>query len=277
MSEDEIIEDLRQTCAEQTEELAKQAKVIAQLQNELKLVHEERRLALNRLFKRSSEHMNTAQEAMVFDEAEAVSLTTAPEETIEEVVVKRKKKTGKRQEDVAGLEKRDIEYPASEEQQICPCCGEKMHLVDWQVKQEVEYIPAKAVLVNHKQPVYACRDCQENGEDAPIHTILTMPELAFPKSLASPSLVSHIITQKFVMAAPLYRQEQNMIGLGIIFSRQTLANWMIRAATLLQPLYNRMHQILLEGDIIHADETTLQVLNEPGRAATTAYSVQSEQ
>jgi transposase len=144
-----------------------------------------------------------------------------------------------------------------------------MHFVDWQVRQETEYIPAKLVLVNHKQPIYACRGCQESGEPAPIKTVKTMPEPAFPKSLASPSLVSHIITQKFVMGAPVYRQEQNMEGLGVFFSRQTMCNWIIRAASWMQPIYERLHHILLTQDVAHADETSVQVLREPGRDATT--------
>ena len=34
-------------------------------------------------------------------------------------------------------------------------------------------------------------------------------------------------------------------------------------------IYDRLHEHLLERDILHADETTLQVLREPGRAAET--------
>lgn len=234
------------------------------------MLEEQHRIAVNRLFGRSREEAPAGQEAFVFNEAETVAVPIADEPAIEEVVVERHtRKSGQRREQVKNLETRDVEYPATEEQQKCPCCHEPMHFVDWQVRQEVEYIPAKAVLVNHKQPIYACRDCQESGESTPIHTVKTMPEPAFPKSLASPSLVSHIITQKFVMSAPLYRQEQNMEGLGVLFSRQTMANWTIRAASIMKPLYDRMHEILLTRDIVHADETSVQVLKEPDRAATT--------
>jgi transposase len=48
-----------------------------------------------------------------------------------------------------------------------------------------------------------------------------------------------------------------------------MANWMIKAAECrLNPLYDRLHEILLQRDILHADETTLQVLHEEGREAT---------
>lgn len=78
------------------------------------------------------------------------------------------------------------------------------------------------------------------------------------------------MNQKYVEGMPLYRQEQQFARLGIELSRQTLANWMLYGANeWLTPLYDRMHHHLLKQDILHADETTLQVLHEPGRAAET--------
>ncbi len=44
---------------------------------------------------------------------------------------------------------------------------------------------------------------------------------------------------------------------------------MLWGADWLKPLYARLKWHLLQRDIAHADETTLQVLNEPGRAAQT--------
>lgn len=47
-----------------------------------------------------------------------------------------------------------------------------------------------------------------------------------------------------------------------------MANWVVFAAhEWLDPLYQTLHHILLRRDILHADETTIQVLQEEGRAA----------
>ncbi len=51
-------------------------------------------------------------------------------------------------------------------------------------------------------------------------------------------------------------------------SRQELSNWIIKGVGLLKPLYKAMVNQLLAEDILHADETTLEVINEPGREAT---------
>lgn len=69
--------------------------------------------------------------------------------------------------------------------------------------------------------------------------------------------MAFIMDRKYSLALPLYRQEQQFKHYGIDLSRQTLANWMLRGANdWLSSLYNCMHAILIQHDILHADETT---------------------
>ena len=72
---------------------------------------------------------------------------------------------------------------------------------------------------------------------------------------------------KYQDALPLYRQEQILQRIGVDLPRATLANWMIQAGTLIQPLINLLRDRLLAYDIIQMDETTVQVLKEPGKPA----------
>ncbi len=127
-------------------------------------------------------------------------------------------------------------------------------------------------VVKHVRYVYACRHCEHNDITTPIITT-PMPTSVLPGSLVSPSAMTYIMNQKYVEGMPLYRQEQQFARLGIVLSRQTLFNWMLHGANKwLTLLYDRMHEHLLKRDILHADETTLQVLHEPGRAVeTTSY------
>ena len=88
-------------------------------------------------------------------------------------------------------------------------------------------------------------------------------------SLASPSTVADVMTKKYVDGLPLARQEKIWARQGVELSRATLANWVIQCTqTWLKPLYRHMKQALLEDTVIHADETTVQVLKEDGKAAT---------
>ncbi|MBV1822101.1 IS66 family transposase, partial [Bacteroidales bacterium MSK.15.36] len=48
-------------------------------------------------------------------------------------------------------------------------------------------------------------------------------------------------------------------------SRQTLCNWTMSAADALEPIYNHMKKELLSRNYIHADETTLKVINDNGK------------
>lgn len=141
-----------------------------------------------------------------------------------------------------------------------------------EVRREIKVIPPQVKVVNHVRHVYACRRCER--EDIQKH-IVTAPMSApvLPGSIVSPSAMSYIMTQKYVDGLPLYRQEQQLARLGIQLPRQNMANWMILGADRwLSLLYDRMHEHLLKQDILHADETTLQVLREPGRSAeSTSY------
>ena len=77
------------------------------------------------------------------------------------------------------------------------------------------------------------------------------------------------MTQKFLMCVPLYRQEQDWKRQGLFLSRQVMSEWVLAGADILQPLYNKLHEILVSLTILHADETVLQVLHEAGRDAQT--------
>lgn len=67
---------------------------------------------------------------------------------------------------------------------------------------------------------------------------------------------------------PLYRQRQRLKGLGLSVSEATLSNWVIfgseRVALVDQLLFRKLKQ----QPYLHGDETTIQVLREPGKSAT---------
>jgi len=89
------------------------------------------------------------------------------------------------------------------------------------------------------------------------------------KSMASASTVAHVMYEKYVNAMPLHRQEKNWANQGVILSRATLANWVIKGAqNWLLPIWERLKEHLLRQVVIHADETVLQVLKEKGKKPT---------
>jgi len=255
----------------QTEiEILKQEK--AELEAKLKWFEEQFRLHQHKLFGRSSEKTEVPEQLNLFNEAESEAKPAVPEPTLEEITYKRRKKQSHREEMLKDIPVETIEYRLPEEEQVCDYCGGKLHEMSKEVRREIEIIPAQVRVKEHVQYVYGCRNCEKNEISTPIVTA-PMPKPALPGSLASASAIAHVMTEKFVKGLPLYRQEQDWERMGIEISRQTMANWMIQSSDRwLRPIYERMREHLLQRDILHSDDTTLQVLKEPGRAAdSTSY------
>lgn len=254
-------EELKELCERQQQEIAKLTTKLANLMEQI-------RLGQNQRFGSSSEKTDTDQ-LTLFNEAEAESQVLLAEPTFETITYKRSKQTGHRENMLKDLPVETIEYHLTDEERVCKCCGGFMHVMSTEVRQEVIFVPAQVKLVKHVRDVCSCRQCEHEAINTPVITA-PMPEPVLKGSLASPLAMAYIMSQKYVDGMPLYRQEQQLARLGIELSRQTLANWMLHGSSRwLIHLYDRMHHLLLKQDILHADETTLQVLHETGREAET--------
>jgi transposase len=88
-------------------------------------------------------------------------------------------------------------------------------------------------------------------------------DFPFNNSIATPSLVSYVANEKYVMGAPLYRQEAAFLHVGFPLSRVDLSNYLMKGAAMLYPFYLYLKHLLIHnrGKVIHADETTLKVIH----------------
>jgi len=242
---------------------------IAELEALVKFYEWQFRLSKIRQFGASSEKGILAEQLGLFTEAPTAADPDAPMPEFEEITYKRRKTVGKREDDLSALPVEVVEHKLPEDERRCPECGSKMHEMGRDIaRRELKIIPAVVKVVEHGRAVYSCRNCEKNGLRVPI-VKAPVPEPIIKGSLASPSSVAHIMNQKYVMYAPLYRQEQDFKRQGVALSRQTMANWVIRCAEdWLHPLYDRMRDILLTHENLHVDESSLQVLKEPGKPPT---------
>jgi len=262
-------EELQERCSELEQQNARLEQQNTELAAKLDWLMEQLRLNKHRQFGSSSERTLPAEQLSLFNEAEAEAKPELPEPTIETITYKRKKQQGHREAVLKDLPVEIIEYRLPEEEQICPDCGGPQHEMGTEVRQELKFIPAQVVVVRHVRYIYSCRRCEREAITTPVVTA-PAPLPVIPGSLASPSAVAFIMNGKYVDSLPLYRQEQQLERLGVELSRQSMANWMILGADRwLARIYDRLHEHLLKLDILHADETTLQVLHEDGRAANT--------
>ena len=253
----------------QAQIMALQAEV-AELKTLVKFYEEQFRLSKHRQFGASSEKSEyDFGQLSIFNEAEATADARIPEPELIEVErhYRQRKRLVNDEHLPENLPIEIVEHDLPSEDQMCPECGGPLHVIGNDKRRELKIIPAKAMIVEHVRRVYGCRECEMDEYGAPI-TKAPVDNPVIKGSFASPEAVAHIMTQKFVMGVPLYRQEQEWLRQGLPLSRQTMSNWLIRCAEdWLEPVYDALHEMLCLNKVLHADETTLQVLREPGKTA----------
>ena len=247
---------------------------LAQMGQQIEGLMEALRLANHKRFGASSEkNEDTLMEQLsfLFNEAEVFAAAAEAEEATEVAAHKRRKKNNDYTMDSIpeNLPVERIEHRLEGEGLVCPQCGDTMIEIGTEVVNKLKIIPAQAVVEQHVYYTYACRNCEETDIETPV-VKAPYEKSIIPGSFATAEAIAHIMTQKFVMGAPIYRQEQELNRQGIPLSRQTMSNWILKASeTYLAPIYEQLHRELLTRDVLHADETTLQVLHEPGKKPQT--------
>ncbi len=255
------------TASSQTENVTELKNRIAELEALVKYYEEQIRLARHRQFGASSEKSEYDQ-LNFFNEAEDTANANVPEPELSEIKRHYRKSRRLVNEGLPeNLPVEIVEHDIAASEKICPQCGGDMHVMGREKRRELVIIPAKVKIREHIRKVYACRDCERDEDGVPINKAPT-DEPVIKGGFASPETIAHIICQKFVMGVPLYRQEQEWKRQGIMLSRQTMSNWLLKATEdWLEPVYDAYRELLLISTVLHADETTLQVLREPGKAA----------
>ncbi|MTH55804.1 IS66 family transposase [Bacillus mangrovi] len=255
-----------QTKKDRIEALEKQNKELKAL---VAWYEEQFRLKKHQEFGASSEKTPDDQLSLpLFNEAE-ITATPLEEEPEEEACAEATPTKSPRKTISADLPLETVTHTLPKEEQACSSCGNELHMMKKEVRRELEIIPAQVKVVEHEREVYACRTCEREGITTPILRA-PMPNPVFPKSMASPSAVAYVLTQKYMAGIPLYRLEKQFEQLGVPLSRQTLSNWTLYSADQwFDPLIQHMRKHLGNQEVLHADETTVQVLQEKGRAPTT--------
>ena len=230
---------------------------------------EQIRLLRAQLYGRKSEKVlpkDGPQPLPLFDMPEPEGLEEEPAEEIQ-VPGHTRKKRGRKPlpEDLPRVE---VVHDIDEKDKTCPC-GCELKKIGEETSEQLDIIPAKVQVIRHIRPKYACPACEGVEDDGPAVKIAPVPAQIIPKSIVSSSLLAHILTGKFIDHLPFYRQEKQLLRLGVDVSRTSMCRWAMQAAEACQPLLNLLEEEVLAGMYIQADETILQVLDEPGRSPTT--------
>jgi len=237
-------------------------------EKENELLREENRLLYARLFGKRSER-NGGEPAGVqiplFDMPEP-----DPEPVHEQVEIKKhiRHKSG-RKKLPEHLPRVVVVHDISDEEKICGC-GAELSRIGEEISEKLDIIPAVIRVIKHVRPKYACKQCEGLDTDGETVKIAPPPQQIIAKGLATAGLLAHILTAKFCDALPFYRQERQFERLGVEIGRATMCNWAMKAAKACELLLELLVKEIRSGPLINIDETTVQVLHEPGRPPTSS-------
>ncbi len=219
----------------------------------------------------------TEQTSAIMDGGTQLSLfgDTQPEAAPvqeETVTVPEHKRKKKRAHDdwMIELPIEEVEY--REEHPVCEICGSEMKEIGKEkAYDELVYTPAKFHIRSHIVYAYKCPNCGENPENDANYADdiepcnirrAEYPKLMIPCIFCSPELLAHIVYEKYAKAVPLHRQEKDFKSKHISLLKATMSNWVGQAAqNWYLPIVEKMRKMLLAGEVIHADETRIQVLH----------------
>lgn len=142
----------------------------------------------------------------------------------------------------------------------CPNCGGAMRKLGKDVTEVLEYVPASFKVIRHVRPKLSCRLCETIVQQP-------MPSLPIERGRPGPGLIAHVLISKYADHLPLYRQSSIYAREGVDLERSTLADWVGRAAALLDPLVAALRKDVMASEVLHGDDTPVPVL-APGRGST---------
>lgn len=144
----------------------------------------------------------------------------------------------------------------------CACgqCGKTMHKIGEDITEQLDVEPARFYVHQHIRATYACRACEVIQTPA-------VPAAIIDGGSVAPGLLAYIATCKFLDHLPLYRIEEIAQRQNVHLPRSNLANWIGHIGVALQPLAERLSELLKQGTCLHADETPVQQL-DPGQGKT---------
>jgi transposase len=169
----------------------------------------------------------------------------------------RRKKRPKRVRRGAELPVNVVENRKDDADRVCATCHKREAEMGYDVQRRIVYEPAKLSMLEERCFKYACPDgCGGVDRAEP-----TLPAKPIPGSMASSSLLAHLIVGKLLDGLPIERQAKQMRRHGADLAVSTLNSWMGQAAAMFTLLHARFRNELLASDLISLDDTPLLALS----------------
>jgi transposase len=242
------------------------------------LLEEELRWMKSQYFGSSSQKTDAAavnpDQAMLFNEVEVLAAIEAAEEAHRQRTTKvdahERQHTGGRKAIPKHFPRIEITHDLPEAQKICTKCAVPHPLtrLSPETRECYRYQPPKISVELHIRWTYVCAQRHEDVITAP------SPPTLLPKTMASPSLLAHLITAKFDDGIPLYRVSRQLERSGMDLSPGTAGTWVNKiGGDKVLPLIELMREAIFVPPFMHMDESYLQVLKSEKAPTSTHYMV----
>lgn len=144
----------------------------------------------------------------------------------------------------------EVRHTLHEDDRTCSICGETLTEMGDQAEEseEITVVGVEYKILNHKRQKYRCR-CNEQVKTAP------GPDKLIPGGRYSVDFAIHVAEQKYLDHLPLERQVNAMGRAGLRIDSQTLWDQISVLARHLEPTYRALCRLVLESDVVYADET----------------------
>jgi transposase len=133
--------------------------------------------------------------------------------------------------------------------------------IGYETKKELDYQPGKMYVRKFIRPKYA---------DPVKETVLIgdLPFRPIEKGIAGPGLLAQLFVDKYVDHLPIYRQRQRFKRENINIPSSTVNSWTKQISYLIEPLYERHRNKILNEGYLQADETPIKVLDKNKKGKT---------
>jgi transposase len=132
------------------------------------------------------------------------------------------------------------------------------------ITEILEYESANIYVRQIVRPKYII----ESNDEATRIAIAELPSLPIPKGNAGPSMLAHVLVNKFVDHLPFYRQSQIFKRQGLYIAESTIGGWFSASCNLLDFVYQKQKTMILSSNYLMADETPIAVLTSDKPGAT---------
>lgn len=238
------------------ERVERREKQLCEYDAEIARLHEIIRKLKREAFGPRRERWESAEQILLFYEPEGPKPTIDESELVEVKGFKRRR--GKRKPLPANLPREVVVIDVAENEKVNKD-GSLRRVIGEEISEKLIHEPAKIKVVEYHRLKYSAPD------EEPGVIVAPAPPSILPKSIASSSLLAHIITNKYADGLPLYRQEEMFEREGIEIPRNTMARWIVQTSQACLGIWNALEERLMAEPYVSCDETRVQVLKEEGR------------